>query len=128
MTATQAPQVVVAKKAALKTSTKLPAKAIEANTKSAIENGLRPDTGQQKHDSLVVHGARAPPVRLLSKPEVLRLTGVTFPTIWKWMRQGVFPRARIVGEGPSSKSVWRSDEVEQWLAQLKIRPLKGDVQ
>jgi hypothetical protein len=37
-----------------------------------------------------------------------------------------FPRARIVGQGPSSKSVWRSDEIEAWLAELPVRKLKGD--
>jgi predicted DNA-binding transcriptional regulator AlpA len=70
------------------------------------------------------HGARAPPVRLLGKAEILQITGVTFPTIWAWMRGegGTFPRSRIVG----GKSMWRSDEIDQWLAGLPVRPLKGD--
>jgi predicted DNA-binding transcriptional regulator AlpA len=38
------------------------------------------------------------------------------------MRDGVFPRARIVG----GKSMWVSTEVDQWLADLPTRPLKGD--
>ena len=66
--------------------------------------------------------AAPPTVRLLGKAEILAITGVTFPTIWAWMRAGTFPRSRAVG----GKSMWRSDEVEQWLAELPVRPLKGD--
>jgi predicted DNA-binding transcriptional regulator AlpA len=64
----------------------------------------------------------APRVHLLDKADVLAITGVTFPTVWSWMRKGKFPRSRIAG----GKSFWRSDEVEQWLADLPVRPLKGD--
>jgi predicted DNA-binding transcriptional regulator AlpA len=61
-------------------------------------------------------------IRLIDKREILAITGLTYPTIWKMMRSGTFPRSRIVGQ----KSKWRSDEVEQWLDELPIRKLKGD--
>jgi predicted DNA-binding transcriptional regulator AlpA len=61
-------------------------------------------------------------VRLISKKEIVAITGLSFPTVWKLMRAGKFPRSRIVGQ----KSKWRSDEIEQWLARLPIRKLKGD--
>jgi len=38
------------------------------------------------------------------------------------MRAGRFPRSRIAG----GRSMWRSDEINAWLAELPIRPLKGD--
>jgi predicted DNA-binding transcriptional regulator AlpA len=60
--------------------------------------------------------------RLLGKPEVMAITGTSFPTIWAWMRAGTFPRSRVVG----GRSMWRSDEIDQWLAGLPVRPLKGD--
>jgi prophage regulatory protein len=63
-----------------------------------------------------------PTIRLLDKREVLAIVGVTYPTVWKLMRRGEFPRAVIVG----GKSKWRSDEVDAWLANLRVRPLKGD--
>jgi predicted DNA-binding transcriptional regulator AlpA len=63
-----------------------------------------------------------PSVRLLCKTEVLAITGVTYPTVWKWMRDGTFPRSRIAG----GRSMWFSSDVESWLAGLQIRPLKGD--
>lgn len=47
---------------------------------------------------------------------------MTFTTIWSWMRAGAFPRSRIVG----GKSMWRSDEIQNWLDGLPVRPLKGD--
>ena len=63
------------------------------------------------------------PLRLLTKPEVLLVAGgVSYPTLWSWMRAGTFPRARVVG----GKSMWRSDEVQAWLDAFPVRPLKGD--
>jgi prophage regulatory protein len=62
--------------------------------------------------------------RLLSKPEVIDRTGVTFPTIWKWMREGKFPRARELG----GKSCWLESEVNDWIAKLPVRKLKGDAE
>jgi predicted DNA-binding transcriptional regulator AlpA len=61
-------------------------------------------------------------VRLMSKHDVLDIIPVTFVTIWKWMRAGKFPRALIV----HGKSMWRSDDIEAWIAALPVRPLKGD--
>ena len=61
-------------------------------------------------------------VRLISKPEVLDRVGVTFPTIWKWMRDGTFPRSRVLG----GKVGWIEFEVEAWIASLPVRRLKGD--
>lgn len=68
-------------------------------------------------------------LRLLGKTEVLQIVGVSYPTLWAWMCAGKFPRARISGGGrANNKSVWRSDEVERWLAKLPMRPLKGDAE
>ena len=64
----------------------------------------------------------AGPPRLLDKAEILTITGVSFPTVWAWMRAGTFPRSRVVG----GKSMWLSTEIDAWLAQLPVRPLKGD--
>jgi predicted DNA-binding transcriptional regulator AlpA len=50
------------------------------------------------------------PVRFLSKADVMALCHVSFPTIWKWMQQGVFPKGREVG----GKTCWRSDEIAHW--------------
>jgi prophage regulatory protein len=61
-------------------------------------------------------------VRLLSKVEVLDRVGVTYPTLWSWMRAGRFPRSRQLG----SKACWLESEVESWITSLPIRRLKGD--
>jgi predicted DNA-binding transcriptional regulator AlpA len=60
-------------------------------------------------------------VRLLDKHEISAITGKTFPTIWTWMREGTFPRSRIVG----GRSMWIESEIQEWLAQLPVRPLKS---
>jgi predicted DNA-binding transcriptional regulator AlpA len=62
--------------------------------------------------------------RLLSKAEVCRIVGATFPTIWAWQRAGKFPRSRSVG----GKSMWLESEVRQWLRALPVRRLKGDTE
>jgi predicted DNA-binding transcriptional regulator AlpA len=60
--------------------------------------------------------------RLLDKHEVMAATGTSYPTIWAWMRKGVFPRSRIV----AGRSMWLASEVNAWIRELKVRPLKGD--
>ena len=122
-----APQVAVAEKAAaLKAEAEergAPARhaRLAANAAHIDEAALAADLPRHRHERHV-HGARAPPVRLLDKNDVLEITNVTFPTIWSWMRAGTFPRSRVVG----GKSMWRSDEIDAWLAALPVRALKGD--
>jgi len=63
-------------------------------------------------------------VRLLSKAEVLAVVNVSYPALWKWMKTGRFPRARMVG----NKSMWLSTEVAAWLTNLPPCRLKGIAQ
>jgi predicted DNA-binding transcriptional regulator AlpA len=65
-------------------------------------------------------------VRLLSRAEVLAVVNVSYPALWKWMRDGRFPRARIVGASGSTKRMWLSTEVAAWLANLPPSRFKGD--
>ena len=67
------------------------------------------------------HADRQVP-RLISKPEVLDRVGVTFPTLWAWMRAGVFPRSRDLG----GKACWLESEIDAWIENRPIRRLKGD--
>ena len=96
------------------------------NTQQQAEAALSDDVGDAPDTRRRVPPARRPPslvLRLLTKPEVLLIAGgISYPTLWSWMRAGTFPRSRIVG----GKSMWRSDEVEAWLEALPVRPLKGD--
>src|SRR5215510_15233002 len=62
-----------------------------------------------------------PGARLLSKGDVLDKVGVTYPTIWKLMRQGTFPRSVVVG----GKVAWLEHEVDEFIAKLPRRRLKG---
>jgi predicted DNA-binding transcriptional regulator AlpA len=55
---------------------------------------------------------------------VLAVVGVTYQTLWFWMRgeRGTFPHPRIVG----GKNRWLAADIADWLAGLSLRPLKGD--
>jgi predicted DNA-binding transcriptional regulator AlpA len=121
------PQVEVARKArALKERTKrsaLPPKLAAANEAHQHAAGLADKQLTGGHDREHAHGARGPPppaVRLLSKGAVCAIAGVSFPTLWLWMRKGSFPRGREMG----GKTVWRSDEVQAWLDALPVRTYK----
>lgn len=58
-------------------------------------------------------------VRLISKPEVLDRVGVSYPTLWLWMREGKFPRSRELG----GKSAWIESEINSWITNRPIRRL-----
>jgi predicted DNA-binding transcriptional regulator AlpA len=60
--------------------------------------------------------------RLISKPEVLDRVGVTFPTLWLWMRNGIFPRSRDLG----GKTCWLASEIDAWILSRPVRRYKGD--
>jgi len=98
-----------------------PPAAIAANKNAQAEAAFDARAPAYRAEHERAHAPRGPP-RLMSKAEVLAITGVTFPTIWSWMRNGTFPRSRVAG----GKSVWLSSEIESWLGQLPVRQLKGD--
>ena len=110
-----------------RSTARIPKAAAETNAKHIRKSGLAADVARHQHDREITHGARAPPVvRLLDKTEVCQIAGVTYMTVWAWMRAGRFPRARVTGTGSNSKSMWLSSEVDAWLAGLPTRRLKGD--
>jgi predicted DNA-binding transcriptional regulator AlpA len=63
--------------------------------------------------------------RLIFKSELLRLIGVSYGSIFSWMRAGKFPLAIEVGPGGRScKIAWIRTEVEEWLATRPRRRMK----
>jgi prophage regulatory protein len=78
------------------------------------------------------HGAAhdAPPIndspeRFMSKPEVCHAVDLSYPTIWKKMREGEFPRSRELG---TAKVGWIRSEIDEWIRTRPVRRLKGDPQ
>ena len=68
------------------------------------------------------HGDQSPAPRpkYIFKPEVLKLVGYTFPTLWLWMREGKFPLSFVIG----SKTAWLESEIDAWLASRPRSQLK----
>jgi predicted DNA-binding transcriptional regulator AlpA len=114
----KAAQVPFAKKAA---KLKAANEAKKAQPLWLRPQSLAPEIQTAPERVSAAHRSQGPP-RLLSKADILTITNVSFPTVWAWMRAGRFPRSRIVG----GKSMWRSDEIDAWMAELPTRPLKGD--
>jgi predicted DNA-binding transcriptional regulator AlpA len=85
----------------------------------------RPSAPRAANQSPASTQPTPPPVegeRLLTKPEVLAKTGLSFVTIWRLMTRGAFPRSRQV----ASKAMWLGSEVDAWIVALPRVPLKGD--
>ena len=59
---------------------------------------------------------------LLDRHQIVALTGLSYPTLWKKMCEGEFPRGRSTG----GKTFWLSTEIAAWMANLPVRRLKGD--
>ena len=64
--------------------------------------------------------------KLLSRMEVCDLIGLSYPSIWDKMRKGTFPRSVSLGPGRRGRVAWRESEIEKWIKELPIAPLKGD--
>ena len=62
--------------------------------------------------------------RLLGKAEVCDRVGVCFSTIWHWMRDGKFPRARSLLGLP----MWVETEIDDYLATLPVKTYLGDAE
>jgi predicted DNA-binding transcriptional regulator AlpA len=60
--------------------------------------------------------------RFVDKAEVCDRVGRSFVTLWTWMQQGKFPRARDLHGRP----VWIEAEIDAWMQALPVRRLKGD--
>jgi predicted DNA-binding transcriptional regulator AlpA len=75
----------------------------------------------ERRRSAVEQARPPPPVRLLSRNEVCARIGVSYPTIWKWMRDDRFPRSRVMNDG---KICWIESEVEKWILNLPVQTLK----
>ena len=61
--------------------------------------------------SLMPSGNRAQP-RFLRISEVLDRVGVSRPTIYRWMREGTFPKQISIG---ANSVVWLESDVTKWM-------------
>jgi predicted DNA-binding transcriptional regulator AlpA len=78
-----------------------------------------PAVGNDDSDS--TPPAARPPSQMIFKAEVVKRVGFTYPTLWKWMREGKFPLSFDIG----SKTAWLESEVEGWLASRPRSRLKA---
>lgn len=61
-------------------------------------------------------------LRFIGKPEVLHRVNLSYPTVWKMMLAGTFPRARNIG----GKNAWIASEIAAWIKDRPIVTLKGE--
>jgi prophage regulatory protein len=58
-----------------------------------------------------------PRKRLISRRQTCDRVHLTYPTIWKRVKEGTFPRPRAVG----GKTMFVEDEIDQWIDALPFR-------
>lgn len=58
--------------------------------------------------------------RLLRRPEVEAITGLSCSTIYRLMDGGGFPRPRKIGAGPTGAVAWRLRDIERWIENLAV--------
>jgi predicted DNA-binding transcriptional regulator AlpA len=97
-------------------------KAALAAAAAKKKNGtaLKAHAGDADVDLASVQDRLAHRVGLLDKHELRAITGVSFVSLWDWMRKGKFPPGiTVVG-----KTKWRASEIADWLANLPLARLK----
>ena len=67
--------------------------------------------------------------KFLSRKQVCTIVGVTYPSLWTWVRAGHFPPGRKlgIGEGNRNKIVWVESEVIHWMETRPVQLPKGTV-
>jgi predicted DNA-binding transcriptional regulator AlpA len=66
------------------------------------------------------------PKRFLSKGEVMDKVPLSYPTIWKKMQRGEFPRPRVSGTGTHAKVLWWESDIDAWMEALPQQTYQGD--
>ena len=61
--------------------------------------------------------------RFVFRREVCTRIGVSYVTLWTWMREGKFPRSREVG---GQKIAWLESEIDDWMNSRPVRKFKGE--
>jgi predicted DNA-binding transcriptional regulator AlpA len=57
---------------------------------------------------------------LLDRHQIVALTGVSYPSLWKMACRGAFPKGRTL----SYKTVWLKSEIDAWIAALPVSPIR----
>lgn len=72
--------------------------------------------------------SRPPPVRrrLLSRRQMLERVPLSYPSIWKRIIAGTFPRGKNLDGGNGRKIGWYEDEIEAWMNSLPDQVFKSD--
>jgi predicted DNA-binding transcriptional regulator AlpA len=103
--------------------------AAASKTAKAATSARAPVTTPSSDENARAPVAAGDAIRLIYKPELLRLIGVSYSSIFAWMRAGKFPLAREIGPGGQSTRVaWIEAEVLAWLSarpQRRVKPPAG---
>ena len=60
-------------------------------------------------------------MKILRKPGVLAKTGLSYPTIWRYIQAGTFPQQ--IELGPNSVG-WIEEEIDAWIKSRRRGPIK----
>lgn len=72
--------------------------------------------------------AGRPPIKLLSKAEMLARVGVSYSSVWNWIIAGIFPPGRALSTGKRGRIMWVESEIDDWIASRPVRMPKSSKQ
>ena len=58
--------------------------------------------------------------RLVRRPEVEEITGLSTSVIYRQMREGRFPRPRRIGAGENGAVGWLLSDIDEWMTRLPV--------
>jgi prophage regulatory protein len=76
-----------------------------------------------KRSRTAVEQPRPQPERFLTRREVMDRVGLTYVTIWRWMKDGQFPQARRIG---TRRLRWCESDIAAWIASRPVHQLDGE--
>jgi predicted DNA-binding transcriptional regulator AlpA len=91
------------------------------STRPRLRSNPPPDHSDEPERPLPVLNGGDDPLRLVFKPEVLKIVGLSFPTVWEMCGRGEFPMPRDV----RGRTAWLRDEIATWIRNLPVKRYKA---
>ena len=62
---------------------------------------------------------------LIRVRDAARRLGVSYATLWNWIKAGEFPPGRALSPAKRGRICWVAAEVQEWIASRPVRMPKG---
>jgi prophage regulatory protein len=114
---------VVRKRRKLEASTALKAPPSQHGDRGGSDDDGDSDAARAQYLASI---SKPKPPRFIYRNELLARVGVTYTSIWLWVRDGKFPAPRELGGGHQrGRLAWLESEIDEWMNSRPKRLPKG---